>query len=234
MTKTIRKLTLQDYNQVLAMETGIEDDYILPIFDRLIVSPNVLYGLFVNEDLICLAGFTIYEKSYAMLGRLRSNVKYRGQGHATELMKFILGEALRLQDIKWIGANTEEKNIPARRLLNKLGLTPFPKLYAATVQDLSRLQTGAKKWKPIHELKRKKELLYEHYIRDKRVFPYECYYPFPSSEQLFPDDLIKQWSFFEDEKKNRFVITKKSKIGNMYLHTIYPWDDLLEDRKSVV
>src|SRR5690625_5102553 len=157
MTKIIRTLNVNDYHQVLSMETGIEDDYILPIFNRLIVYPNVLYGLFVDHQLVSFAGYTIYAKSYAMLGRLRSDLRYRGKGFATELMSYVMKEAFQRNQIKWVGANTQENNISAQRVLEKLGLKSYPKLYGATAKDISSLETGAKSWTPIHDLQRKQE-----------------------------------------------------------------------------
>src|SRR5690625_4637027 len=139
MSKVIRKLTLADYPQVEAMQTGIEDDYILPIFDELIEQPHAIFGLFLNEQLVSFAGYSIFAKQYAMLGRLRSDMRFRGRGYATEVMSHALEQAKKLKGIKWIGANTQEDNLAARRVLEKVGLSPYPKLYRAIANDVSTI-----------------------------------------------------------------------------------------------
>ncbi|MFC7321988.1 hypothetical protein [Halobacillus campisalis] len=53
----VRKLTLNDLPALTQMDTGIEDDYVIRIFDRLVASPSQeLYGLFQEDQLLSLAG----------------------------------------------------------------------------------------------------------------------------------------------------------------------------------
>jgi len=226
MSIFIRKLNKEDFSNVLTMQTGIEDDYILPIFSELIIEPNVLYGLFLNRQLVSFAGYTIFANQYAMLGRLRSDLRYRGKGFATRLMSYVVEETQKVQDIKWIGANTQENNLTARRVLEKIGLHPYPKKYGAITQHVENLVTGSKPWTPIHDIQRKREWINKVYVRNSEIFPYECYYLFPATDQLFNDNQLNQWSFYENDHKTRFLITKQDQKGDLYLHTIYPWDDI--------
>lgn len=229
MSKVIRKLTLADFPQVKDMHTGIEDDYIILIFEELIEEPHAIFGLFINEQLVSFAGYSIFADQYAMLGRLRSDLRFRGRGYATKVMSYALEQAKKIEGIKWIGANTQEDNPSARKVLEKIGLMPYPKLYRAITNDISTVITEAKPWSPIHDLNRKREWLQRTYINKSSLFPYECYYLFPAKDGLFSDEKLRKWSFYENETNTRFLITKKdyNKRG-FYLHSLYPWDDLME------
>lgn len=228
MSIKVRKLNINDYAQVLSMDTGIEDDYILSIYDRLIDSPeNALYGMFINDKLVSFAGYTIYANTYAMLGRLRSDLNYRGRGFATELMSFVLEESLKLNHISWVGANTQENNLATRRVLEKIGLKPFPKLYGVIAEEVSSLEAGENSWTLIHNIQRKKEWINKMHVNKNNIFPYECYYPFPASKELFPNAVLSQWSFYENKEKTRFIIMKPHELGDLFLHTVYPWNDLM-------
>lgn len=139
-----------------------------------------------------------------MLGRLRSDRRYNGNGFSTALLEYIMHEAFQLNGIEWVGANTEEHNLPARRILKKIGLTPYTALHTAVTKDASMLQSGARPWKRVTELSRKKEFVHKHYVQPGAIFPYECYYPFPASEALFQEQDLKEWSFYENEAKTVF------------------------------
>ncbi|MFD2759784.1 GNAT family N-acetyltransferase [Lentibacillus juripiscarius] len=228
MTETIRILDKYDYPLLEAMHTGLEEDYVKRVFDRLVTGDNRLYGLFYNGRMVSMAGFSIYKERYAMLGRLRSDRRYNGNGFSTALLEYIMHEAFQLNGIEWVGANTEEHNLPARRILKKIGLTPYTALHTAVTKDASMLQSGARPWKRVTELSRKKEFVHKHYVQPGAIFPYECYYPFPASEALFQEQDLKEWSFYENEAKNRFLITKPDQKKHHYLHAIYPWSDITE------
>ncbi|SFD39833.1 hypothetical protein SAMN05216238_101155 [Lentibacillus persicus] len=227
MTKTIRILNENDYYDYEQMDTGIEFDYVGRIFDRLTSGNNRLYGLFLDGQLVSVGGYSIYAKSYAMLGRLRSDCRFLGNGFSTDVMNHVLSEVQKLDGIQWVGANTQEHNISAQRVLEKIGLTPHITLHGALTKDTSALESGDKLWTPVTDLERKKEWVNEAYIQTGAVFPYECYYPFPGSADLFPEDKLKQWAFFENADKTRFVLTKHDQKKYHYLHTVYPWSDMV-------
>lgn len=225
MINTIRVLTTEDYHLFAEMDTGIEEDYIKLFFDRFTTGTNRLYGLFVGSQLASIGGYSVFARRYAMLGRMRSDRHFQGKSLSTELMSQIKQEALQADGVEWVGANTEEHNQSARRVLEKIGCSPRIFQYAATATDVSILETGANIWKQVHSLEQKKTWLEKTYLMEGNVFPYQCYYPFPASKALFEEDVIKRWSFFENDEKNRFVIVKHDQKKTNYLHVAYPWDD---------
>lgn len=208
------------------MDTGIEDDYVERIFHRLSTGNHRLYGLFLDNQMVSMGGYTIFADHFAMLGRLRSDRLFRGNNFATELISYIIEEALQLTKIQWIGANTQMDNLPARRVLEKLGLIPHEPLHGAITKDTSALETGSKPWTPIHSLERKKFWLNQKYLNSFSLFPYEVYYSFPASKNLFQEHDLMNWSFYENEDQTRFLITKKDRKGDHYLHIVYPWSDI--------
>lgn len=228
MEQVIRPLKLEDYPYLKAMETGIEDDYVVRIFERLVAGQNHLYGLFIGEHLASVCGYTLFGKSHAMIGRIRSDVRYRGKDLATQLTKYVLNVAKNDETIRWVGANTQEENLPARRVLEKLGLTVYSADYGATAQDLSMLENNNGIWTEIKELSLKKSWVERLYIETGAVFPYECYYPFPATRDLFTDEELAQWGFYENEESTRILITKKDFKKHDFLQAIYPWDDIME------
>ncbi|MDG5787066.1 GNAT family N-acetyltransferase [Evansella sp. AB-P1] len=226
MNKEIRQLHKGDYSFFEAMDTGIKDDYILRIFERLTTGNHRLYGLFIGNKLISMGGYTVFAGYYAMLGRLRSDRRYRGNNMATKILTHVMNEAFQLNGIQWVGGNTQEDNIPARRVLEKLGLNTYTTLHGAVTQVPIVHESGSKIWSPIHSLERKKRWLREKYVKPEAVFPYEVYYSFPASNALFQEEEIMEWSFYENHDKTRFLITKKDQKKNHYLHVIYPWSDI--------
>ncbi|PSL41462.1 acetyltransferase (GNAT) family protein [Planomicrobium soli] len=229
MEQSIRRLTLEDFPFLEAMETGIEDDYVKRIFERLVTTENNrLYGLFLDNQLTSVCGYTIFADCYAMIGRIRSDIRFRGQALATQLTIYVRDEAFKLPRIQWVGANTQEENEAARRVLEKTGFRECSTLYSATTQDLSKLESNGVPWQEIYGLDQKKSWIYKLYIQTGKVFPYECYYPFPASKDLFSEDKLAEWSFYENETRTRVLITKKDFKKYHYLHAIYPWNDLME------
>lgn len=228
MEQVIRPLNLKDYPYLEAMETGIEDDYVVRIFERLVNGQNRLYGLFVEDRLASVCGYTLFANSYAMIGRIRSDVRYRGKDLATRLTKFVLHEAESDERIQWIGANTQENNLPARRVLEKIGLDVYSVSHGAKAKDLSMLEKGNEPWLEIPDLARKKDWVERLYIQTGAVFPYECYYPFPASNDLFTEEELGNWSFYENGAAERIIITKKDFKKHDFLQAIYPWDDIME------
>ncbi|MFA1818823.1 GNAT family N-acetyltransferase [Virgibacillus oceani] len=225
MNEVIRQLDKKDFPIVESMQTGIEDDYVIRIFDRLSAPPHRIFGLFLDDQLVSMTGYTIYAKHYAMMGRLRSDIRYRGNGHSTKLTSYVFNEACKEENIVWVGANTQEQNTPAQRVLEKNSLDQHTKLHGAITKDTSMLETGAKPWNLITSLERKKAWLAETYIKTAQPFPFECYYPFPGSKYLFHDEDIAQWNFYENDDQTRFLITKNDQKKHHYLHAVYPWSD---------
>lgn len=229
MDPIIRKLTADDFPAFDAMDSGIEDDYVKRIFNNIASTErHQLYGLFVDGQLMSLCGLSIFSGTYAMIGRIRSDIRFRGKAFATRLTAHVIEEAKNWPNVRWIGANTQEANLPARRVLEKLGLKPYKPMIGAIGKDVSLMEKGNKVWSEIRSLARKKEWIKELYIKTGALFPYECYYLFPSSKALFSDQKLFEWSFYENRAGDRIVILQKDFKSHYHLHTIYPWNDLME------
>ncbi|GGK01905.1 hypothetical protein GCM10007063_25210 [Lentibacillus kapialis] len=226
MTKTIRMLDEHDYPYYKAMDTGFEFDYIKYVFNALVHENNRLYGLFIDDQLVSVGGYSLYAGIYVMLGRLRSDRRFMGNGFSTEIASHVMHEALNINGIRWVGGNTQEHNMSAQRVLEKIGLVPYITMYGALTKDTTVLESGAEPWQPITNPERKKEWLHQTYIQTGAIFPYECYYSFPASAELFQNEELKQWSFYENPEKTRFLITKYDQKKHHYLHAVYPWHDI--------
>nr|WP_244244702.1 GNAT family N-acetyltransferase [Marinilactibacillus kalidii] len=204
----------------------------LPIFPSLTDGENRLYGLFVDGQLVSTAGYSVFSHHFVMLGRLRSDKRYRGQNHATTILDYTKQQALQVPNVEFVGANTEKHNKPAQKVLSKIGLPHVVTLYGAKAVDLSSfLSEEAEEWYLLSDLGRKREWLKRTYLNEtfpKKVFPFEAYYPFPISENLFTDALLTKWSFYENKDQTRFVILTEEDKGDHYLHVIYPWRDFIE------
>jgi len=68
--------------------------------------------------------------------------------------------------------------------------------------------------------------LREAYLKSSSVFPYECYYAFPATNDLFQGHDLNKWNFYENESQTRVLITKYDQKDQHYLHAIYPWSDI--------
>jgi len=230
MNEEIRRLTADDVSFYQKMQTGLDDDYMLRAFHRITDGPNYLYGLFVSDVLVALSGFTVFKDHYAMLGRLRTDQRYRKNGYGTKIVQYSLDQGLKHPDVQWIGANTEQHNKASQAVLRKIGLPPVKLLYAAQTHSLISLtREDAPKWKAITDHSRKAEWIRNTYLDpsfDKKVFPLEAYYPFPVSEKMFEGSL-DNWQFFENEDQSRYVILFEEFKGMNYLHVIYPWHDFM-------
>ena len=225
-----RQLELGAREKLEQMETGIEDDYVVRIFDRLIEhKEHKVFGLFAGDQLASVGGYTIFADQYAMLGRLRTDVRYRGEGLATKLLERVIQEIEKLDGVNWVGGNTQRHNYSGMKVLNKLGLPQLIDLHASTVVDDKKLNTETGPlWKEISELDEKKRWLNPLSKDPKTIFPYESYYPFPASPTLFKDENIKNWMMFKNEAEDRFVIVKEDQKKYKYAQTIYLWEDLWE------
>lgn len=220
---------MEDLPFLKAMETGIEDDYVKRIFKRLVTTDNNrLYGLFVGEQLASVCGYTIFSNRFAMIGRIRSDLRFRGKDLATQLTIHVRNEAFKLPDILWVGANTQEENTAARRVLEKTGFSEYSTLYGATTKDVSSLESGGILWKKLTSLQQRKKWIDQLYVETGTVFPFECYYPFPASIELFSDSKLEEWNFYENETGTRVLIIKKDFKKYNFLQAIYPWNDLMD------
>ncbi len=228
MEKMIRALTREDLPKLKAMETGIEDDYVIRVFDRISTGNNKLFGLFTDDQLVSVGGLTVFAKHYAMLGRMRSDLRFRGNDLSTSLMSQVLEEAFKLPDIKWVGANTQEENIPAQRVLKKIGLAERHISYGATALEITTLENGGTTWQREDDVFKKRQWLRRLFVESAEVFPYECYYPFPASEEMFEDSQIAGWNFYENPEGSRVLITKKDFKKYYYLQAVYPFEDIMD------
>ncbi|MFC6464813.1 GNAT family N-acetyltransferase [Marinilactibacillus sp. GCM10026970] len=235
MNKEIRQLNKFDYDQYKSMQTGLEDDYMLTAYPSLTDGDNRLFGLFIDEQLVSTAGYTIFANHFIMLGRLRSDVRFRGKNYATEILQYVKELSLQLPEVVFVGANTEKHNLPAQKVLSKIGLPHVITLYAAQTTDLSLLVSDEDStvWTKFTDLGRKQNWLAQTYLSDsfsKKIFPFEAYYPFPASEKLFNEELLGKWNFYENEDQSRYVILCEEDKGGHYLHVIYPWDDFTQQK----
>ncbi|MBT2583422.1 GNAT family N-acetyltransferase [Planococcus sp. ISL-109] len=228
MKEAIRPLTGEDFQALQEMQTGIDDDYVIRVFDHISNGHNRLFGLFQDGHLASIGGYTIFAGSYVMLGRMRSDLRFRGLNLSTRLMAHVRNAALEHKGICFVGANTEESNIPAQRVLENIGLAKQSVLVAATAADVRGLESGAIPWRKVESLEEKMRWLQAVYIRPGRIFPFECYYPFPATADLFSKNQLTHWDFFENPAQDRVVIAKHDVKKYDYLHTLYPWNDLLE------
>ncbi|UOR11750.1 GNAT family N-acetyltransferase [Halobacillus amylolyticus] len=131
----VKKLTLEDLTALEQMNTGIDDDYIIRIYDRLIASnTQELFGLFQDKKLVSIGGYSLFgNKKFAMIGRLRSDRRYQSRGYSTELLIQVMEELHSSSHVKWIGANTHVHNLPTRRVLEKIGLESGPTIHYLTL-----------------------------------------------------------------------------------------------------
>ncbi|GGF31942.1 hypothetical protein GCM10010954_33900 [Halobacillus andaensis] len=228
----VRQLTMDDLPALKMMETGIDDDYVIRIFGRLIESPTQeLFGLFLNEQLISLAGYSLFgQDRFAVIGRLRSDVRYRGQGYATELLKPVINHIKDYKGVKWIGANTHVTNHSARRLLEKSGLEPGIISYYLTLIDPSSLANykSGPRWNEIYNTEEKRQVLLHLKNNQLGVFPYECYYPFPYDAAFFTDEYLSDAKLYINPARSRFVLIKNDRKKYDYSHVKYFWNDHYE------
>ncbi|MBM7571036.1 GNAT family N-acetyltransferase [Aquibacillus albus] len=230
-TLQLRKLTIDDFELVQNMNTKVEDDYILHIYPNLVESnTHAMYGLFEQGQLLAIAGYSLFPGGYAMLGRLRSDKSLLSKGNATEILSKIKAELELNPSIKWIGANTNIGNKPARRVLDKIGFHPFTKLYSYPVKDKSLLQgRNGPIWNEVDSIKEKRALLES--IKDHSpdgVYPYEIFYPFPFSSDLITDEKLQAATFYQNQTQDRFIVIEQDEKHEKFAQVKYFWDDHFE------
>ena len=226
----IRKLEWGDLGNLKKMDTGIEDDYVIRIFPKLIESEeHDIYGLFQGEALLSVAGYTIFADKFAMLGRMRSDRRYIGHGYSTEVMSFIAELLSKKPNIHWIGANTQTHNYPAQRVIERSGMKPGPVHYYAILKTKTHHPgKSGPPWKKIEELDQKRTLLSSLNDNALGAFPYECYYPLPFDKVLFTDEYLNECTFYINPEEDRFVIFRNDQKGDLHTHVKYFWDDHFE------
>ncbi|GAA0317617.1 GNAT family N-acetyltransferase [Oceanobacillus sp. FSL W7-1293] len=229
MNTYIRQLLPSDKKLMENMQTGIEDDYIIRIFETLCTGNHVLFGLFYNNQLVSTAGYSIFASAYAMLGRLRSDIRYQGNGYSNRLTQYVLNQAFQTKGVEWAGANTQAHNTPAQKVLNKIHLEKQTEFYGCTANKLDGIPDTKGAWREITDTEEKLKLLDTYHVKEHTFFPLECYYPFPSSSKLFQAEQIKSWRFFQEGGLPP-LIAKKDTKKKVYLHAVYPYKDLFQRR----
>ncbi|MDL4839317.1 GNAT family N-acetyltransferase [Aquibacillus rhizosphaerae] len=224
----LRELTLEDQDIVRMMQTNIDDDYVLNIFPDLVQSnSNSVYGLFDDDHLLAIAGSSFFPGGYAMLGRLRSDKRYLSKGNATKILAYIKSELEKDPSITWVGANTNMENIPARRVLEKIGLQQVTRLHSLYLIDETLLNgTKGSVWQAVETIEEKRRLLQS--LKQENalgVYPYECYYPFPFSDNLLTDEHLNDSAFFQNQSKDRFLVIKKDQKRDWFAQVKYFWND---------
>lgn len=214
------------------MDTQLKDDYMLRVFDRLTSDGNALFGLFQEETLIAVAGYTLFAGEFAMMGRLRSDSRYRKNGYGTLITDYIYKQVKNNPGIKWIGANTEQHNKPAQKVLKNLAVPHITTLYAAQTDDISGFTAQKERgnWQRVDSVSKKRKWLEKTYLNpqfDKAVFPLEAYYPLPACASLFTDDRLDGWICYENLDSSRAVFMWEEEKGKTYLHVVYPWSDVM-------
>ncbi|SDK06048.1 GNAT family N-acetyltransferase [Sediminibacillus albus] len=226
----IRRLNMEDWDTVKQMKTNIEDDYVVNIFPDLVSSSSqVLYGMFSDNQLLAIAGYSVFPGGLAMLGRLRSDSRFLSKGHATELLGYIITELKKQPDIIWVGANTNEQNQPARRVLEKLQLSIVTKLHSLPVAHPEFINgTAGSLWAPVDSRKEKRALLESLTENAINSFPYECYYPLPLTQQLITDEYLDSSAFYQNHDGSRFLSIKTDRKREWYGQVKYFWNDHFE------
>ncbi|KGX84424.1 GNAT family N-acetyltransferase [Pontibacillus litoralis] len=219
----VRKLRMDDLKVLKQMETNIDDDYVIRIFPELISRENnTVFGLFNGDQMLAIAGYTTFHHRYAMLGRLRSDVRYRGNGHATYLLNEIIRYIQHNTKLEWVGAYTQRTNSAARQVIQKLDLK-----HMTTIQHvklpLHHLQKDGEVWEKITNTDKIREYLLS---TQNTIFSYEAYYPLPKDRLYLTDAYLSTGSFYIHSKGKRFMFIQEDIKDYVYAHVKYFWDDL--------
>ncbi|WP_163526801.1 GNAT family N-acetyltransferase [Halobacillus ihumii] len=225
----VKKLTLHDLPAVKQMNTGIDDDYVIRVFDRLISSSTQeLFGLFHEGQLVSIGGYSLFgSNQYAMIGRLRSDLTLRSKGYSTALLSQVIKELRDMPEVKWIGANTHLSNYPTRKVLEKIGLQPGQVSHYLTLTSPEKLNghTLGKVWGEIYDIKEKLSYLLSLSDNALGLFPYECYYPLPYDQVLFTEKYLEDACMYVNPAQTRFVLIKNDQKKYQYSHVKYFWND---------
>ncbi|WP_347862444.1 GNAT family N-acetyltransferase [Salimicrobium sp. PL1-032A] len=164
MDITMKQLTERDKSFFTSMSTGIEDDYIARIFERLVTSEShTLYGMFRGGQLVSTAGYSLFaEGTCAMLGRLRSDINHRGKGYSTELLHHIITELKHRRRVEWIGPTLKRPTLregvssksSAWPLMTRSSIQSFQEVNSKTRLSLN---TIGQKYTPLRKKRRSSE-----------------------------------------------------------------------------
>ncbi|HET7628413.1 MAG TPA: GNAT family N-acetyltransferase [Bacillales bacterium] len=220
----IRRLSVNDYEALQQLQSGIADDYVLRIF-RESVRREATYGVFSAGRLLAMAAYSLYAGRYAVLGRVRTDARYRGHGLATKLLSLICGEIERQETADWIGLSTEWSNGAMRHVAEKLKLDCLS-VYESCVLAFERLSEWRTQlpfpedsWEPVEDVSEKRERLIsavQTMDRPLTVFPYACYYPLPFEADLFSADYVANGRMYESG--GQFFLLMNDTKGKDYLH----------------
>ncbi|MBH0230964.1 GNAT family N-acetyltransferase [Halobacillus yeomjeoni] len=228
----VKPLSYDHLSLLKDMDTGIQDDYIIRVFERLISSESDrLFGLFDDQRMYSIAGYSLFGGGkFAMIGRLRTDRRFFNRGYSTIVLDHVMNQLQTSPEISWIGANTHVDNDSARRVLEKIGLHQHHVLHYLILNQPEQLidHTKGKVWNKITNPSTKKELLHSLPQVQDRMFPYEAYYPLPLDQELFTEDYLNQTTFYQNHEGSRFVMVKNDTKKYTYSHVKYMWDDHYE------
>ncbi|GEM01230.1 Ribosomal protein S18 acetylase RimI [Halolactibacillus halophilus] len=224
---SIRRLTMNDFSLYQQMQTGMNNDYMLTVFERLVTPPaNYLYGLFDDDILASVAGYTYFPGGNAMLGRLRSDKQFRQLGYSTQLLHYLVDTVKQDPSVKFIGGYTQIDNTPAKKILTKLGMKHIDTYHSFPAVNLKPLITDQILWDEITDYDEKRQALQSLTNRGVASFPYEAYYPFPLTENLIPAEKLRVMRLFKSPLTGHCLFVDNDYKGEALLNIRYVHDDL--------
>lgn len=233
-----RQLASADYPAFLAMQTGISHDYITDIFPEA-VNHEATYGIFVDNQLIAMGAITRLADHYAILGRVRTDDRYRRQGVSTACLQELTHITAADPTIQWIGLATEVDNHSMRRVAEKLpfaflGAYQSCSLSQAVMSDVLQAMTDhddtKQHWQRITDTTQKHHLLtrLKSETRDLPLFPYDCYYPLPYEADVWHGNYLESVIFYKNKIDSNVAMATEDGKGWPYLQWTYFGADLFE------
>lgn len=215
---------------IRGMETGIENDYIIRILSSLLDEEPV-YGAFIDDELVGFASYGVYGNSFAILGRLRTAIPYRGLGIARQLLSHLIQIIKTNDKIEWVGLTTLDENIPVHRIAGKLGMDHISSYYSCIMAHNQSIGGKIEQhWKEIVSLKEKSKIISQWFpsIEENtlKMFPYACYYPIKHDLRVLDDNYLNQCLMYRLDEKQRFIMAMRDEKRVPYFHIKYFWDDL--------
>lgn len=230
---TLKQITKANQIDVFKMETGLKEDYVLRILPQLIENEPV-YGAYRNDELVAIAGYTLFANSFAILGRLRTAMAYRGNGIATQLLQKVMKIAIEKHSIDWIGLTTLDDNLPVHHIAKNLGMAHMTSYYSCTLrpQKLNKKETDDHNWKIVSGLEKKRWYINKFLPTATEnvlgMFPYEAYYPIIQSQKLITDKYLERCYMFINTDKHKFILLMPDHKDKPYFHVKYFWDDFFD------
>ncbi|MFJ6412259.1 hypothetical protein CHI12_02315 [Terribacillus saccharophilus] len=228
---TIRQLTINDYQAVLEMQTGIEDDYVLRIFPQLIENPaQTLFGLETEEGIAAVAGVVRLPNGNGILGRLRSDIRFHSKGNATALLQHIIASCEQDPMMNWLGAITLKSNLPAQRVLDKLKIQPESSFISLLMEAPEQfIVPSAAPWELIEGTDTKRAVIEQAAVEAKAAFyPYEAYFPIPYASAILEDDYLETLAVFRDPDSSRIMAIQEDYKGQDIAQIQYFWPDVFQ------